>query len=187
MVKRVLIGCEFTGAVRNAFAALGLDAWSVDYEPSETPGNHIQDDILNVIYRGTWDLLIAHPPCTDLASSGAAWFAAKGDRPEFAIALVNELMAAPIRRVAIENPIGILSTRFRKPDQIIQPWWFGDDARKATCLWLKNLPKLRATAPVLTFHSDVYGMPDRKSRGKDRSRTYPGVALAMAEQWSKVL
>jgi hypothetical protein len=187
MVARVLIGCEFTGTVRDAFTNMGFDAWSVDYEPSETPGNHIQDDVLNVIVRGRWDLLIAHPPCTDLAVSGARWFSEKGDAAEFALELVKALMAAPIPRIAIENPISIISTRLRKPNQIIQPWWFGHDELKPTCLWLKALPHLRATNPVMTFESKVHKMSPSTDRARLRSRTYTGVAKAMAEQWGKLL
>lgn len=187
MTPRVLIGCEFTGAVRNAFAAMGFDAWSVDWEESETPGNHIVDDVLNVVIRGKWDLFIAHPPCTDLAVSGARWFGEKGDRLDIALAFVRELMYAPVPRIAIENPIGIINTRIKKPTQIIQPWWFGDPELKGTCLWLKNLPILRATNPVITFESRIYSMPESQDRAKLRSRTYPGVAKAMAEQWGRLL
>lgn len=188
MVARVLVACEFTGTVRDAFASRGFDAWSCDLEPSETPGQHIEDDALNVIHRGHWDLLIAHPPCTDLAISGARWFAEKGDRQEFALALVQELMAAPIRRIAIENPVSIISSRLRKPNQIIQPWWFGHAETKTTCLWLKNLPQLKATNPVFDWDTRrIHMMPESANRGRERSRTYAGVATAMAEQWGKLL
>ena len=186
-MTRVLIGCEFTGTIRDAFAKRGFDAWSCDLEPSETEGNHIQDDVLNVVVRGKWDLLIAHPPYTDLAVSGARWFAEKGDRQEFALSLVQELLNAPIHRIAIENPIGVISTRLKKPTQIVQPWWFGHEELKPTCLWLKNLPKLRATDPVMAFDSRIYKMPESETRAKDRSRTYRGVAIAMAEQWGRLL
>lgn len=186
-MTRVLIGCEFTGTVRDAFSALGIEAWSVDLLPTETPGNHIEDDILNVAYRGHWDLLIAHPPCTDLAASGAWLFKKKNDRPEFALALVQELLSAPIRRIAIENPVGVISTRMRKPDQIVQPWWFGHPHNKSTCLWLKNLPKLRPTNPTIAFGSVARDMSPSSTRRKDRSRTYEGVAQAMATQWGRLL
>jgi site-specific DNA-cytosine methylase len=167
---------------------MGFDAWSCDLEPSEDPSQrHIEDDVLTVMMRGKWDLLIAHPPCTDLAASGAWKFAEKGDRPTLALEFVKELMAAPIPRIAIENPIGLLSTNLRKPDQIVQPWWFGHREVKATCLWLKGLPKLRATNPVIAFESKIYAMTESPTRAKDRSRTYEGVALAMAEQWGPLL
>lgn len=184
---RVLVACEFTGTVRNAFAARGFDAWSCDYEESETPGQHIIDDVLNVIVRGHWDLLIAHPPCTDLAVSGAWLFEQKGDRSTVALEFVRELMNAPIKRIAIENPISIISSHIRKPDQIVQPWWFGDEANKATCLWLKGLPLLRATDPKIVFGSTIHNMSPSATRSKDRSRTYRGLALAMAEQWGRLL
>lgn len=187
MVKRILIGCEFTGTVRDAFNALGYDAWSCDLEPSETLGKHVEDDVLNVMHRGQWDLLIVHPPCTNLAASGCAWFKYKTEQIELDLDFVRELLAAPIPHIALENPVGLISTRIRKPDQIIQPWWFGHDDRKGTCLWLKNLPKLRATEPVLTFNCSVQDMGESKARAKNRSRTYPGVAKAMAEQWGKLL
>jgi hypothetical protein len=187
MLARILIGCETSGVVRNAFAALGHDAWSCDLEPSETAGNHIVDDVLNIVVRGKWDLLIAHPPCTDLAVSGAWLFEKKGDRIEYSLELVKELLSSPIPRIAIENPISIISTRIRPPDQIIQPWWFGHDTRKATCLWLKNLPKLKATDPILTFRDQTLEMSQNVDRAKNRSRTYSGVAKAMAEQWGRLL
>jgi hypothetical protein len=187
MTIRILVGCEFSGTVRQAFASLGFDAWSCDYEPSELPGNHLMDDVLNIACRGRWDLLIAHPPCTNLAASGSAWFAQKGDRPDLAVEFVRELMALPIPHIAIENPIGYLSTQIRKPDQIIQPWWFGEDTTKATCLWLKDLPPLKPTNPVITVESNAHQMGETKSRAKNRSRTYLGVAKAMAEQWGRYL
>lgn len=180
---RVLIGCEVTGTVREAFASLGHDAWSCDILPSEIEGKHIQDDILTVIGRGHWDLLIAHPPCTDLAVSGARWFERKGNRPELALELVRQLILAPIKRIAIENPISIISSRLRKPDQIIQPWEFGHGESKATCLWLKNLPKLRPTNVVEACVPIVHRMAPSVTRAADRAKTYPGIATAMATQW----
>lgn len=183
MVKRILVGCEFSGTIRNAFAAKGFDAWSCDLEPSETPGNHVEDDVLNVIARGHWDLFIVHPPCTHLAASGAWAREGKGDKPEAALEFVRELLAAPIRHICLENPIGLISTRIAKPQQIIQPWWFGHEEVKATCLWLKNLPALRATSPVLAFESKILAMSPSADRAKNRSRTYQGVADAMVSQW----
>lgn len=183
---RVLIGCEVTGTVRNAFAKLGHDAWSCDLLPSETAGNHTEDDVLNVIGRGHWDLLIAHPPCTDLAVSGARWFEGKGDRPEAALEFVRQLMQAPIRRIAIENPVSIISSRIRKPDQIIQPWEFGHGESKATCLWLKNLPKLQPTSVVEACVPVIIQMSPSATRAAERAKTYPGIAAAMATQWGKL-
>jgi hypothetical protein len=184
---RVLVGCEFSGVVRDAFARRGFDAWSCDLEPSETEGNHVIDDVLNVVHRGRWDLFIAHPPCTDLAASGAWAFKFKGDRQEFALALVRELLAVPVPRIAIENPVSVISTRIAKPTQVVQPWWFGHPEPKATCLWLKALPKLRATNPVIPGKSNILAMPPSAERRAERSRTYRGVAEAMAEQWGAVL
>ena len=183
---RVLVGCEVTGTVREAFARLGHDAWSCDLQPSEIPGNHVQDDVLNVIVRGHWDLLIAHPPCTDLAVSGAAWFARKADRPEIALQFVRELMGAPIHRIAIENPVSIISSRIKKPTQIIQPWEFGHGVSKATCLWLKNLPKLQATNLVEACAPVVIQMSPSPTRAAERARTYQGIADAMAAQWGRL-
>jgi len=183
---RVLVGCEVTGTVREAFARLGHDAWSCDILPSEIEGNHVEDDILNIVGRGHWDLLIAHPPCTDLAVSGARWFEKKGTRPELALELVRQLMAAPIRRIAIENPVSIISSRIRKPDQIIQPWEFGHGESKATCLWLKNLPRLHPTNVVEACVPVVHMMPPSATRAAERARTYQGIADAMAAQWGRL-
>lgn len=142
---RVLVACEFSGVVREAFRWLGHDAWSCDILPAEDGGEHIETDVLKVLDRG-WDLMIAHPPCTHLAVSGARWFAEKRAEQEAALDFVRQLLAAPIPRIALENPISIISSRIRKPDQIIQPWQFGHGEVKATCLWLKNLPKLDVVA-----------------------------------------
>ena len=139
MGKRVLVACEYSGTVRNAFAALGHDAWSCDLLPTESLGNHIQGDVLAVINDGSWDLMIAHPPCTHLAVSGAAWFAEKIQQQAEALAFVRALMNAPIPMIAIENPVSVISTRIRKPDQVIQPYHFGHMERKTTCLWLCGL------------------------------------------------
>lgn len=187
VAPRVLVGCEFSGVVRDAFAARGFDAWSCDLQESEAEGQHIVDDVLNVVVRGRWDLFIAHPPCTDLAVSGAWAFKLKGDRQEFALTLVRELLAAPVPRIAIENPVSVISSRVAKPTQVIQPWWFGHPEPKSTCLWLKNLPRLRATRAVIPGKSQILAMSPSEARRAERSRTYKGVADAMAEQWGAVL
>jgi len=179
---KVLIACEFSGIVRDAFARAGCDSWSCDLLPSEQPGNHIQADVLGVLDQG-WDLMIAFPPCTHLAVSGARWFKDKKPQQEMAVTFVRRLWAAPIERIAIENPIGVLSTKFRKPDQIIQPWQFGHGETKATCLWLKNLPKLVPTKIVDGRTARVHREPPGPDRWKNRSRTYSGIADAMACQW----
>lgn len=191
---KILVACEFSGTVRDAFAALGHDAWSCDLLPTDSPGQHIQGDILGVL-NGGWDLMIAHPPCTYLASSGLHWNKRRPERAlltEQSIHFVEALMDAPIEKIAIENPIGCLSSRIRKPDQIIQPWYFGHDASKATCLWLKNLPLLKSTNilpgdkktrranQTASGQNKLAPSPDR---WKLRSITYPGIAEAMAAQW----
>jgi site-specific DNA-cytosine methylase len=162
---------------------LGHDAWSCDLLPAEDESAfHIQDDVLRHV-RGRWNLMIAHPPCTHLSVSGARWF--KDKLPEQAAALdfVRELMDAPIPRIAIENPISIISSRIRKPDQIIQPWQFGHGETKATCLWLKGLRKLVPTNIVEGREARVHKMAPGPDRWKERSRTYEGIAQAMAAQW----
>jgi hypothetical protein len=200
---RVLIACEYSGVVRDAFARYGHDAWSCDLMPSDVGGKHIQGDVRDVLNEG-WDLMIAHPPCTYLASSGWHWTkryvptsrAVTGPArlvlAEKALGFVVELMNAPIKRIAIENPIGRINTAIRKPDQIIQPWYFGDDASKATCLWLKNLPRLadtnrlpgdRRTRRANQTASGQNRLGPSPDRWKVRSQTYPGVAEAMASQW----
>jgi hypothetical protein len=179
---RVLVACEFSGVVRNAFLALGHAAISCDLLPTEQPGPHIQDDVRNVLRMG-WDLLIAHPPCTHLAVSGARWFAGKQREQAEALAFVRELLDAPIGRIALENPVSVISTKIRKPDQIIQPWQFGHGETKATCLWLKGLPLLQPTVVVSGRLARVHRLSPSISRWKERSRTYPGIAQAMAEQW----
>jgi len=179
---KVLIGCEFSGIVRDAFIARGHDAWSCDLLPSETGGNHIQGDIRRVDMAG-FDLMIAFPPCTHLAVSGARWFKLKRAEQAEALDFIRWLMSAPIPRIAIENPIGIISTKIRKPDQIIQPWQFGHPETKATCLWLKNLPLLQSTDIVEGRYPRVHREPPSPDRWKNRSRTYRGIAEAMAEQW----
>jgi len=174
---------------------MGHDAWSCDLLPSEIPGQHIQDDVLNVLenedyMRGCFgdykpfDLMIAHPPCTYLAVSGARWFATRLEKQKKALQFVKDLMNANIDRICIENPISIISSAIRKPDQIIQPWQFGHGETKATCLWLKNLPKLRSTNIVDGRENRIHRMSPGKNRWRERSRTYAGIAQAMAEQWS---
>lgn len=183
---KVLVACEYSGVVRDAFAAHGHYALSCDLLPSERPGRHyIGDvrDILRGLHRGAWDLMIAHPPCTHLAVSGARWFKDKREEQAEALAFVRYLLDAPIPRIALENPISIISSRIRKPDQIIQPWQFGHGETKATCLWLKGLPKLVPTNIVAGREAKVHRMPPGPDRWKDRSRTYAGIAEAMADQW----
>lgn len=183
---KVLIACEFSGIVRDAFARKGHDAWSCDFLPSERLGNHIEGDVRDILGTG-WDLLIAFPPCTYLCSSGARWWKSRRQEPqEEAIKFVSTLMDAPIPKIAIENPIGILSTRIRKPDQIIQPWMFGHGETKATCLWLKNLPLLIPTRIVSGRLPRVHNELPAPDRWKARSRTYHGIADAMATQWSNL-
>jgi site-specific DNA-cytosine methylase len=180
---RVLVACEYSGIVREAFASRGHSAWSADLLPTEIPSPlHYQGDVRHFL-RGGWDLLIAHPPCTHLAVSGARWFKDKREEQKDALAFVQELMDAPIPRICIENPISIISTRIRKPDQIIQPWQFGHGETKATCLWLKGLPALHPTNIVEGREHRVHTMAPSPDRWKERSRTYQGIADAMAEQW----
>ena len=180
---KVLVACEFSGIVRDAFIRKGHDAWSCDLLPTESPGPHIQENVLNVL-ENNWDMMIAHPPCTHLAVSGARWFKDKQVEQIQALEFVVWLMNAPIPKICLENPISIISTRIRKPDQIIQPWMFGHGETKATCLWLKNLPKLQSTNIVEGRKARIHHMPPSENRGKERSRTYTGVAEAMAEQWN---
>ena len=179
---RVLIACEFSGIVRQAFRANGHDAWSCDLLPTDSAGAHIQANVLTVLDQG-WDLMISHPPCTHLAVSGARWFKEKAHDQLLALEFVQRLLDAPIRHIALENPVSIISSRIRKPDQIIQPWQFGHGETKATCLWLKNLPKLVPTKVVDGREGRVWKMAPSPDRWKERSRTYPGIAQAMAEQW----
>jgi len=179
---RVLVACEFSGTVREAFAARGHDAWSCDLLPSEKPGQHIQGDVLRYLGDG-WDLMIAHPPCTHLAVSGAKWFKHKQREQAKSLEFVRQLLEIPIERIALENPVSVISTRIRKPDQIIQPWMFGHGETKATCLWLKGLPKLTPTNIVEGREARVHRMPPGPDRWKERSRTFAGIANAMAEQW----
>ena len=177
---RVLVACEFSGIVRDAFERKGH--WVMSCDILASGGNHYQGDVRDIADK-EWDLMIAHPPCTHLCSSGARWFKGKEGKQEEALDFVRYLMTLRIEKIAIENPIGIISTRIRKPDQIIQPWMFGHGETKATCLWLKNLPNLVPTKIVSGRESRIHKMPPSKDRGKLRSITYQGIADAMAEQW----
>lgn len=179
---KVLIACEFSGVVRRAFRDRGHDAWSCDILPSEDSGEHYQCDVRGVLNDG-WDLMIAHPPCTHLAVSGARWFKDKQDEQAEALEFVRLLLDAPIGRIALENPVSIISSRIRKPNQIIHPWQFGHGETKATCLWLKNLPPLLPTKIVDGREARIHKMPPSPYRAKERSRTYQGIADAMARQW----
>lgn len=182
---RVLVACEFSGIVRDAFTAKGHEALSADLLPSEKAGKHWQGDVAEVLDWG-FDLMIAFPPCTHLAVSGARWFADKQPEQQAALDFVQQLMDAPIPRIAIENPISVISSRIRKPDQIIQPWQFGHGETKATCLWLKNLPLLRPTDVVSGRQPRVHHASPGPDRWKERSRTLPGIADAMADQWGSI-
>ena len=203
---RVLVACEFSGTVRDAFIREGHEAMSCDLLPSESPGPHHQGDVRDVLRNG-WDLMIAHPPCTYLAVSGMHW-TTRGMRDpqltEDALGFVRLLMNAPIKRICVENPVSVISSRIRKPDQIIQPYEYGHDASKKTCLWLKNLPKLQPTEMIepriVTTPSGKtakrwgnqcsnYGqdsLPPSPDRWKLRSATYLGIAEAMAKQWGRL-
>ena len=191
---RVLVACEYSGRVRDAFLAAGHDAMSCDLLPTDSSGPHYQGDVFDIIDDG-WDLMVAHPPCTYLSVSGMHW-TTRGLRDpqltEDALNFVRVLMDAPIERIAIENLISVISSRIRKPDQIIQPWWFGHDASKKTCLWLKNLPLLQPTDKLPGDEktrranqtaSGQNKLPPSKDRWKIRSETYAGIANAMAAQW----
>jgi hypothetical protein len=191
---KVLVACEYSGAVRDAFRARGHDAMSCDLLPTDVPGPHFQGDVRDLLFQD-WDMLIAFPPCTFLCSSGMHW-TTRGLRDkkltEDALEFVRLLMAAPIERIAIENPVGAISSRIRKPDCIIHPWQFGHPESKTTCLWLKNLPALRPTQicpkppggrwenQTKSGQNKLAPSPDR---WKERSKTYPGIAAAMASQW----
>jgi hypothetical protein len=191
---KVLIACEYSGVVRDAFLARGHEAMSCDLLPTDSPGPHHEGDVFDVIDQG-WDLMIAHPPCTDLAVSGAKHFAAKiaDGRQQRALDFVQRLLDAPIDKICLENPVSVISSKIRKPNQIIQPWMFGHEATKTTCLWLKNLPSLEASQIVDKGARHVtksgkslpawYNLPPSKDRWKIRSATFPGIAKAMAEQW----
>jgi len=180
---KIIVGCEFSGVVRRAFRTRGHEAYSCDLLPAEDNSPyHIHGDVLAVMDDG-WDLAIFHPPCTHLAVSGARWFKYKQAEQAEALEFVRALLAAPIPRSALENPVSIISSRIRKPDQVIQPWQFGHGETKATCLWLKGLPKLTPTNIVEGREARVWRMPPGPDRWKERSRTFEGIAQAMAEQW----
>jgi hypothetical protein len=179
---RVLVACEYSGAVRDAFIRAGHDAMSCDLLPTDVLGPHYQGNVLDVIGDG-WDLMIAHPPCTHLAVSGARWFKEKQKEQAEALDFVRLLLAAPVPSIALENPVSIISSRIRKPDQVVQPWQFGHGETKATCLWLKNLPLLQPTNIVEGREARIHRMPPSPDRWKERSKTYAGIASAMAEQW----
>lgn len=184
------MACEYSGTVRDAFRALGHQAFSCDVRPTiSNSGLHYEMDVRCVI-RNDWDLLIAHPPCTHLAVSGARWFKEKAARQAEALEFVRTLMHADIPRIAIENPVSIISTVIRKPDQIVQPWMFGDEFTKTTCLWLKGLPKLQPTNIVGKGEFVIHGgrrLPKWYSnRERDRDRTFTGIAQAMAAQWGEL-
>jgi site-specific DNA-cytosine methylase len=185
---KILIACEFSGIVREAFKARGHDAWSCDLLPTEIPGQHIQGDVLEILNDG-WDMMIGFPPCTRLAASGARWWQGKREEQRQAIIFFLELVTADIPCIAIENPIGIMSGIYRTPDQIIHPWQFGHGETKSTCLWLKNLQRLIPTDIVSVREQRIHklsalrGPGSSKTRQQDRSRTFPGIAAAMAEQW----
>ena len=179
---RVLIACEFSGIVRDAFIAKGHEAMSCDLLPTESPGPHYCGPVDDLLFD-YYDLMIAHPPCTHLAVSGARWFKDKQAEQAEALEFVRMLLDAPIDKIALENPVSIISTRICKPDQIIQPWQFGHGEVKKTCLWLKNLPALVPTDIVEGREAKVHKMPSSKDRWKKRSLTYSGIAEAMAEQW----
>lgn len=179
---RILVACEFSGIVRDAFIKRGHDAVSCDLLPTESLGPHIQGDVLGVLADG-WDMMVAHPPCTHLAVSGARWFKHKQVEQAQALEFVRKLMEAPISKKVVENPISIISSIIRKPDQIIQPWMFGHGETKATCLWLKNLPLLKPTNIVDGRVARVHLEPPGPDRWKKRSVTFQGIADAMAEQW----
>lgn len=181
---RVLVACEFSGVVRDAFADRGHFVTSCDLLPSESPGRHKIGDVRGIL-GNKWDLMVAFPPCTHLAVSGARWFKDKQKEQGEALDFVRALLDAPIPRIALENPISVISSRIRKPDQIVQPWMFGHGETKATCLWLKNLPKLVPTNVVEGRTARVHRMPPGPDRWKERSRTLPGLAKAMADQWGR--
>lgn len=186
---KALVACEFSGVVRSAFRERGHDAWSCDLLPAEDGSeHHFQGDALSVIRENRgWDLLIAHPPCTYLSVSGARWFKTRSFEQEQALDFVWELLNAPVPRIALENPISVISSRIRKPDQIIQPWQFGHGETKATCLWLKGLPTLTPTNVVEGREARVHRASPGPDRWKERSRTLPGIAAAMAEQWGGIV
>jgi hypothetical protein len=183
---KVLVACEFSGVVRDAFIGGGHDAMSCDLLPTEASGPHYQGDVREVLHAD-WDLMVCHPPCTHLAVSGARWFKRKRQEQAEALEFVRLLLSAPIHRIALENPVSVISSRIRKPDQVIQPWQHGHGETKATCLWLKNLPKLQPSNVVEGREQRIWKMPPHSDRWKERSRTLPGIAAAMAQQWGTTM
>lgn len=183
---KILVACEYSGAVRDAFRDRGHDAMSCDLLPTDAPGPHYQGDVSDILNDG-WDMLIGFPPCTHLAVSGARWFPEKraDGRQQAALDFVRLLMDAPIDKIAIENPVSVISSQIRKPDQTIQPWQFGHGETKRTCLWLKGLPKLTPTDIVDGREQRIWKMPPSPDRWKERSKTFTGIANAMADQWGK--
>ena len=191
---KVLVACEESGAVRDAFLALGHEAMSCDLLPTRSPGPHYQGDVRDVLDY-PWDLMVAHPPCTDLSVSGAKHFERKRlcGSQQAAASFFLMLAKANIPRIAIENPVCIMSSLWRKPDQIIQPYEYGHPETKATCLWLKGLPKLQPTNNVyeammklpINERARIHHMPPGPNRARERSATYPGIASAIATQWSQ--
>ena len=182
---KILIACEFSGIVREAFRKKGHEVWSCDLLATEIEGNHYKCDVRKVLNKH-WDMIIAHPPCTHLAVSGARWFKNKISEQKEAIEFFMQFVNHPCKHIAIENPISIMSTFYRKPDQIIHPWQFGHGETKATCLWLKNLPLLKPTNEVTGREHRIHMMPPSKNRSKLRSITFQGIADAMAEQWGSI-
>ena len=190
---RVLVACEYSGTVREAFRKRGHDAWSCDLLPTDIEGQHYQGDVFNLNME-RWDMIIAHPPCTHLAVSGAAWFKNKVKEQAEALDFVRKLMNWRCDKICIENPVSVISSKIRKPDQIIQPYEFGHTEQKKTCLWLKNLPKLIPTNNVYedmmklpkNQRERLHYLPPSKDRAKLRSKTFQGIADAMAEQWGEV-
>jgi len=189
---KILIACEYSGQIRDSFARFGHDVISCDFLPTEREGKHYQGDVRDILYSQKWDLMVAHPSCTHLATSGARHFWRKEKEQKEALDFVRLLMNAPIPRWAIENPISVISSRIRPPDQIIQPYEYGDSFQKSTCLWLKNLPRLRPTKIV--DRGEFYVAPSGKKlpawyakhgkgKGKERSMSFPGIAKAIGEQW----
>ena len=179
---KVLVACEYSGRVRDAFTREGYYAVSCDLLETDVEGPHYKGDVRDILNDG-WDLMIAHPPCTHLAVSGARWFKDKQKEQKEALDFVRLLLDAPINKIALENPVSVISSKIRKPDQIIQPWQFGHGETKATCFWLKNLPKLEPTDIVDGREARVHMLPPSKDRWKLRSTTYKGIADAMATQW----
>lgn len=185
---RVLVACEYSGRVRDAFIALGHEAMSCDLLPTDAPGPHYQGDVRDVLDY-PWDLMIAHPPCTDLSVSGARHFEAKrlDGRQQSSVSFFMMLAKADIPRIAIENQVCVMSSLWRKPDQVIHPWQYGHGETKATCLWLKRLPVLKPTDVVDGREARIHMLPPSADRWKIRSATYPGIASAMASQWGNAL